>query len=415
MQKEFNPNTIWSSKSVVYKSKRVKLQAQSNFLSFFSTLFDLFKNFTPIISITKLINTKFSKSVGRPKIRSSVNTEYKIFKPAVQEIVKENIKNSIPSIKLKKNNKKTFSFGFKDLKHLRQDFQVFSPKSISYNINFYITKWHIFERFNQIVIGILALISFVFVLYLSLFDTYFLIKNYNISFDESSYLSKKDATSVINKIKNNKFLGILPSNQLWFLNSSNLTYISNAINPEVSSFEVQKRIWPNTAQIKIKTEPILLTLGINGNEYWRISKTGVVITQDDAGLRENLVVVDKPVYFNKSGITFQDISFVNNSQQLNRFWYINWLKNELQKNNIDYIKINIPSLFDTDVVFTTPNGTELKFNSESISKDVQEEKIKNYLKDPSFTEGQKNNKYKYIDFRISKRIFVCNRDLECAR
>jgi hypothetical protein len=415
MQKQFNPNKIWSSKSVAPKSKRVKYSTPTNFLSFFSKPFNNLKNRFSLPIITNFFNIKTGRSVDRPKIRSSKNTEYKIFKPAPKEIVKETIKNSIPSIGLKRNVKKTFSFGFKDLKHLRQDFKSFSLKSVWYNVNFYITKWRVFERFNQLIISSLVLITFLFVAYLSLFDTYFLVKNYTISFENSSYLSKKDTAILIKKIKENKFLGILPSNQLWFLNSSNLTYLSSAINPEVNAFEVEKRVWPNTAQIKIKTEPILLTLGINGNEYWRISKTGAVVTQDDAGIRENLVIVDKPVYFNKSGTTFQDISFVNNSQQFNRFWYIHWLQDVLKKNNLETIKINIPSLFDTDVIVTTANGTELKFNSESISKDVQAEKIKNFLNDPSFVEGQKNNKYKYIDFRISKRIFVCDRSLECAK
>jgi hypothetical protein len=414
MQKQFNPNKIWSSKSVAYKSKRVKRSTPSNFLAFFSSPINSIKTFSPL-SFINFLKSKVGRTVSRPKIRTSKDAEYKIFKPAPKEIVKENLKNSLPLISLSLNSKKTFSFGFKDIKHLRQDFQSFSLKSVWYNINFYITKWRVFERFNQIVISGLALISFTFISYLCLFDTYFLVKNYTVSFEDYSYLSKKDTTLLINKIKTNKFLGVLPSNQLWFLNSSNLSYISNAINPEVSTFEVQKRSWPNTAQIKIKTEPILLTLGINGNEYWRISKTGLVVTQDDAGIRENLVVVDRPVYFNKTGITFQDISFTNNSQQFNRFWYIKWLKEVLVKNNLDVVKINIPSLFDSDVTATTANGTELKFNSESISKDIQEEKLSSFLKDPNFSEGQKNGKYKYIDFRISKRIFVCDKELECAK
>ncbi|MBC7471968.1 MAG: hypothetical protein H7196_01735 [candidate division SR1 bacterium] len=413
MQKQFNPNKIWSSKSAVH-NKRVIHNTQPSFFYFFLVPQALLSKLFSLKKLTSYFNNETSKT-SRPKIRSNKNTEYKIFKPAAKEIVKENIKNAIPLIGLRNKSKKTFSLGFKDLKQLRQEFQVFSFKSIWYNINFYVTKWRIFERFNQILISALAIVSLIFISYLSLFDTYFLIKNYTVSFDDSSYLSKKDTAALLKKIKDNKFLGVLPSNQLWFLNSNNLTYISSAINPEISSFEVQKRVWPNTAQIKIKTEPILLTLGINGNEYWRISKTGAVVTQDDAGIRENLIVVDKPVYFNKSGITFQDISFVNNSQQFNRFWYINWLKKVLIKNNLEFVKINIPSLFDTDVTVTTSNGTELKFNSESISKDVQEEKIISYLKDPSFIDGQKSNKFKYIDFRISKRIFICERGLECDK
>lgn len=414
MQKQFNPNKIWSSKSAVH-NKRVTHNSQLNFFSFFLLPRNFLVRLFSFKQIINSINNKTSKTTSRSKIRSNKNTEYKIFKPATKEIVKENIKNSIPLIGSRNKSKKRFSLGFKNLKQLRQDLQVFSFKSAWYNINFYITKWRVFERFNQILISALAIISFIFISYLSLFDTYFLVKNYTISFDDSSYLSKKDTAILLKKIKDNKFLGVLPSNQLWFLNSSNLTYISSAINSEINTFEVQKRIWPNTAQIKIKTEPILLTLGINSNEYWRISKTGMVVTQDDAGIRENLVVVDKPIYFNKSSITFQDISFVNNSQQFNRFWYIHWLKQVLVKNNLEFVKINIPSLFDTDVTVTTPNGTELRFNSESISKDVQEEKINNYLKDPSFIDGQKNNKYKYIDFRISKRIFTCERGLECDK
>ena len=412
MYNALHPNKIWSSKSAGITRKRAQRTAPINFFSLFTSF-----NLKPF----NILNIFFSKEKPSRKAaskayRPSTETEYKIFKPAAKEIAKETMKNALPVFSMDWiKPKKTFSFGFKGVKDIQKEVKAFSLKSVWYNINFYIVKIRLFERFNQIVVATLAIISLLFISYLSLFDTYFIVKNYTVTFEDSSYLNKKDVSNLVDKVKDSKFLGFLPSNQLWFLNSTNLTYVSKSINPEIESLAVEKRVWPNSAIINIKTEPILMTLGINNSEYWRIGRSGVVVTEDDAGIRDNLVVVDKPVYFNKSGISFQDISFANNSQQLNRFWYIDWLKSELVKNGVDIVKINIPSLFDTDVNITDGSGAELKFNSESIAKDVQSQKIRGFFEDPKLSKDYKENKFKYVDFRISKRIFTCPRGLECDK
>ncbi|NJS41626.1 hypothetical protein HC766_04775 [Candidatus Gracilibacteria bacterium] len=197
---------------------------------------------------------------------------------------------------------------------------------------------------------------------------FFLVKTYSVNFAQGSYIDETKTAELIDNIHKDKFLGLIPNNSLWFLNGSNLTLTAKKFNTEVDSIKVQNRIWPNQAIISVTTEPILLTLGINGDEYWRISKTGKVVSQDTAKLRENLVVVDKPVIFDKSNTDLSNYSFVDNKEQLNRFWFIKWLWRNLDAKEISYNKTTIPSLIDTDVIITTTSGTELLFDINTTTK-----------------------------------------------
>jgi hypothetical protein len=282
-------------------------------------------------------------------------------------------------------------------------------------LKYLFAKWRVLERFNHVMFFSLVGVTLLFISYLSLFDRYFLVKAYTIQFTPESYLSTRDTKELIDTVKDDKLLWVIPSNQLWFLNSQNLSFIAKRSNPEIQSLEVQKRVWPNTAEIAISTEPILLTLGINSNEYWRISKSGEVVTQDEVGMRSNLVVVDKPVIFNKSSTTLKDISFTHNAQQYNRFWYVRWLWDVLKQYNIMVVKTAFPSLFDTDVIVTTDTGTQLKFSSEQIAKDIQEQKIKSFFVEPNNSKAYIERQYTHIDFRVPKKIFLCQKGSECEK
>jgi hypothetical protein len=208
---------------------------------------------------------------------------------------------------------------------------------------------------------------------------------------------------------------VVPSNQLWFLNSQNLTYVAKKSNPEIAHVSVDRRVWPNTTELSITTEPILLTLGINNGEYWRISKEGEIVTQDDAGIREKLVVVDLKVDFNKSDKRLSDISFVNNSTQLNRFWYTIWLWEQLKPFELEIVKTSYPSLFDTDVNIHLSNGTVLNFSSETTSLDGQKKRIESVFSHQKYIAEIKSGVYKYVDFRVFKKLFLCKIGELCAK
>jgi len=149
----------------------------------------------------------------------------------------------------------------------------------------------------------------------------------------------------------------VPNNQYWFLNSQNLTSAMSKFEPEIVDVKVQDRIWPNKVVLEITTQPILLTLGINNGEYWRISQTGKVLSSDEAGLREKLVNVERPISLNRSGVTLQNYSFQDDLPQLNRFWFINWIWKVLELQNYKVLSTTLPSLFDTDIIITLDSGT----------------------------------------------------------
>jgi hypothetical protein len=420
MQKKVSNKTIWSttrkrSASIV----RTKPKRASILSAVSASVGSFTKERTKWISTTlfkKPAEIELKQSSTEPK-KLAKGVEYKVFKPAVQRIVTEQIKQKIP---LKKQSKKTFTLGVKSVNYLKQ-IHSFSPKGVVHFFKYHIERLRIFERFNQFMFGLLVLSTLLFVVYLSVFDTFFLVKTYSVSFNQNdisqSYLDQDETQSLIQSMKDQKFLGIVPSNQLWFLNSSNVSFIGQKINPQIETIEVKRRIWPNVAELSITTKPILLTLAIqvssNENEYWRIAPNGSVISKDDAGLREKLVIVEKPVQYNRVGKSLKDITFEYNTDQLNRFWYTDWLLKELQPYNLDILNVKYPSLFDNDVFIELANGTILKFNHQTTSKEAEQIRIKEFLNNPEFGKQVTQSELQYVDFRISKKLFVCKKGLEC--
>jgi hypothetical protein len=187
--------------------------------------------------------------------------------------------------------------------------------------------------------------------------------------------------------------------------------LSKSNNSQIVSVDITERQWPNQATLLVPTRPILVTLGINNNEYWRISQEGDVLSKDEVGLYEQLVIVENRVEFNKRNTTWKDYSFRSNRDQLNRFWFVVWLKYELQQIGVDIDYISFPSLFDTDVKVYTVGGTILMFNSTSIDKEVLKRRVSIVMNErkAEFDAGQ----YDYIDFRIPRRVYVCRQNTIC--
>ncbi len=397
MKKKYNTDKILRSNS------KKKISIKRNKKSFFGALKS---------STIDRFNSPFGKKPKpiKKKLPSQSETEYKIFKPKKEYFIKSKIKNSINPIKNKK--KSPFSHGNKKLTELSKKVSGFSIKTLPKDIKYQILKYKVAERFNMLMSYMVVLIVSIFTIYISFFDTFFLVKTYTINFVNESYIDDYETDKLFDNIHTDKFLGLLPNNSLWFLNSQNLTYTAQRNNPDINSIKVVDRVWPNKATLEVDLEAILLTLSINDGEYWRINNKGSVVSQDLAGIREKLVVVDKPIIFDKSGTTFRDFSFENYNEQVNRFYYINWLWDLMEEQKIEVSKTEIPSLIDTDVMIYTVSGTKLMFDLNTADKITQKTRFQELFKN-DFLKEEKAGSISYIDFRIPKRIYMCRDGEAC--
>jgi len=279
------------------------------------------------------------------------------------------------------------------------------------------------QRVHRIVVRLLILASIGFIVYLTLFDTYFLVKKYEIVFAKNSYLDSQNVQKIITTFQQQKFLGILPNNQFWFINELSLYHLAREVNSEVTQVKILSRTWPNQVKLEITTKPILVTLGLNnGQEYWRVGQTGRIVSKDEANLRENLVVVEYPVVLTVSGqvgtpqrISFANYSFEQRPNQLNRFWYIIWLWNELDKLQVKVVSTAVPSLSDLDsnVIITTSNNTKLYFDVNTGDATNQARRLKFIFESSTLADKEAKGELAYIDFRFPKRIFVCHKGAKC--
>ena len=253
-----------------------------------------------------------------------------------------------------------------------------------------------------------------FVGYLSFFDRFFLIRDYQIEFAPNSFLSEEATTKMLLNLQKDKFLMLLPYNQYWFINDQNLTLAAQRSTPEVSKVEIIERGWPDKVRLRVHTDPILITLNINKDEYWRVSTDGRITSKDDVGLREQVVVVESPLLLKREDILgYQILRSDDETSQYNRFWYINWLWKQLSNKGIDIARTSIRSLTDQEVVITLANGTDVLFHPTEVSQDNQLKRIE-VLTDTKLQDDLSAGVYEYVDMRFPRRIFVCGKDNGCS-
>jgi hypothetical protein len=283
-------------------------------------------------------------------------------------------------------------------------------------------KFKLVERINYVVALTLFASLGLFVLYLSFFDTTFLIKQYNFVFASGSYVSRSDLELITKQFSTQKLAGILPYNQYWFLNEQNLTQAAQDMYPEITQIRILERQWPDTLKLEITTEPVLLTLAINSNQYWRISQSGRVLSLDDMNLRENVVTVDRSLYVGYSDlpgttqVSFKDYTFEDKQKQKNRFWFIIWLWQQLKSYNLTTIQTILPSLsdYDSDVIVKTNQGTRLIFDVYGVDRPNQEARLKTFF-DSELAVNEQKGQYAYVDFRTPKKFFVCPKASPCDK
>jgi hypothetical protein len=406
-----------TSRAIFPRSKKPAVRATTS--GFFARLFSRFtrkKQYKNLQSIRSNQNSYYKPNLHRKSNFEKKDENFKVFKPSNDHLIKEKVKNSINFGAVKK-----FAFGQKNLDLIGRSTSLLDTKNWLKTLNFYVFKWQLIEKFNRLVALGLIITSLVGFAYISLFDRFFLVKTYAINFGSNSYLDQSQIDTLTKNIRQEKIFGLLPNNGYWFINDYTLTKSVQSQIPEVESVNVTNRIWPNKVELKITTQPILLTLGVIENtqkRYWRISQTGKVLTEDNLNLRENLVEIDRVISFDKPGSSLKDYALEENSAQLNRFWFVIWLWSALKDQGIIVSKTTFPSLLDSDVEITTNKNVRLLFDSAAITKENQLKRIKSVLDTMSggktirskLEEGQLN----YIDFRIPKRVFLCDLGKNCT-
>jgi len=374
-------------------------------------------------SIRKLNkNLIANKTVFKPKAKLIKYNKYKPNRSKDKTKVYEPARNSLKKVYTHPSvvGKVTKTRSFKYTGHW-SDIKIFLLEA-----KFFLQKLRILERLNFVIALLMSISVGSFLSYLIFFDTYFLVKDYQVFFDnhcfedttlsysDCSYLSHKNTAKVLDIVKKSKFLGFVPNNQLWFLNDRNYTFAARKSDFEIINIEIVKRYWPNKAVLKITTKPILLTLQINDNQYWRVSQDGIVLGLDEAGLKERLVKVDSKIEFNTVEGSFEGYTFADNLDQKNRFWFIIWLWQNLQQNGIEIQETKIPSLVDQDVIIQTKSGTKLWFDPLAMTQQNQQKRLNASLnKDSLLRKNMLAGKYKYLDYRFPRKIFICEKGQSC--
>jgi hypothetical protein len=189
-----------------------------------------------------------------------------------------------------------------------------------------ILRW---KSWQNLIFGYLVIFSIVgSFLYISLWDRFFLIRDFEIVFNSQeypSYLSEEEVQKLVKKWQESKIYGIFPNNQYWFANQESLFNTANSLYPNITNIKILQKKWPDKLKVEITTAPILLTLKnskpIISTYYLRVAESGKVVNIDKAGLKENLVNVDLKIA-NISENKIKNLDFSQNNQVYNRLWLL---------------------------------------------------------------------------------------------
>lgn len=370
------------------------------------------KNENKILDSKKL-NDKVSDKLKNIKNQKVKDINSVVLKPRNAQIIAKELNS--------KNNQtlpKFFTFGQKNLTQILDKKPDFL-RTLSQNINLTFRKIKILQTPNKLISGLLIVSLLLFFLYISFFDTYFLVKNWQISFSQGSYLSKNEQEMILNKFSSTKIIGIFPSNQFWFVNDRNLTLLAQNIVPEIAGIRITSRNWPNKIDIEITTLPILLTVGLveNGqNKMWRVLPNGKILTQDKAGIADNLVKIELPINFDQKNFDLQKYPIFEDISQLNRLYFVINLWSYLKEFGILPVQTILPSLnsADKDVFVVLGSGTKLYFDSNKFSRQTQKDRLQSVL-ESGIMDKIKSGELAYVDFRISKRIHICPKNKNCVQ
>ena len=270
----------------------------------------------------------------------------------------------------------------------------------------------LFKHINKIAIALITTILVGGVSYLVFIDQFFLVKNLNIEFKTGSYLSRIDSAKFKKEFESSYF-SIFAKNSIWFASSPFLTSIAKEINPAIESIEIKNRILPNTLELVIQTTPILATIELNNSEKWRVSRNGLLVTQDDINLNEKLVVINNPVIWNSELYKLSQLNLSNIDGQLDKLYFINFTSNNLKQLNHNVTRSELENLESDYITLIIDNSTKLKFNYRKFTIENSSNRLNNIISNAKITRQLREDKIDYIDFRVPENVFVCFKDSKC--
>ena len=360
---------------------------------------NFFKNFS--------LGTAHSIVNGVKKFDNKLSKKNTSKKPLTKIKVQKADNNNF--IKTKLSKKKSISLLLPTNFHFK-DILIYLQKIIAQNF---------LQKFTYLLIKLTVIVSLVSLLYLSIVDTNYLIQDWNLKYPEGVFLDLEQSTKITNKFQDERMLGILPSNQYWFTNDRNLTYLAKTAVPQVKAVKVLNRSFPNklTLEINLIETVATLVLNVNGSQqYWRIDKFGSTFTQDYTSKYTNLVYVDTPIIFEDSNSKLNNLEIIkDNTKQLDKIYFTVFIRQLFEKLNYTPTSIRLSSINSSDGIIDVYLGTNtfIRFDVYKFSKQNVEDRVKEVFKSKLLNEKLKSEEINYIDLSIPKRGYVCYKIYVC--
>lgn len=277
-----------------------------------------------------------------------------------------------------------------------------------------------FKSWKKVIFGYLIIISILAsALYISFWDRYFLVRDYEIELANSqghrSYLSNEQIQSLVETWQQSKNLIFLPNNQYWYANEKSYLEIAKNLYPEITDIEIVQKSWPDTMKIRIYTKPVLATLRLEVDDrtyYLRIGDDGKVINFDKAEVKDSVISVQLKTT-NTTEAELLAYDFSQNSIVYNRLWFIKSLREWFGENQKNIVGIEIPTPIDSDLVITFETGTKFYLNSQNIAWQNQIARLNFFYSYEKWQQENQQGLIKYVDFRINNKIFICYKDRGC--
>ena len=266
------------------------------------------------------------------------------------------------------------------------------------------------------LLGILLLVT---ILYLSFFDTNYVVKNWQLNMAPGSYLDATQQKNIVTSFQNSRLLGIFPSNEYWFLTEPNLTYLAFDNEPSVKKIQIQSRQLPDQATLLVTTQPILATIGItvgDKQEYWRIAKDGEIISRDMSNQYEKLISVDKSISYDQARSDFRATKiFTIYPSMLNKVYFALFAQNLLNQYSTKVVSLSLSSLnvADNGISLTLENGTRIIFDARRFDQATLEERVRAIF-DSELKDQIDSGSLSYVDLRIPRRVFICPKTKPCT-
>ena len=275
------------------------------------------------------------------------------------------------------------------------------------------------QKFTFLFVKLVVIFTLVSFLYLSILDTNYLVQDWAFKYTQDTFLDQEKIEKIVNKFHEERLFGILPSNEYWFANEKNLTYLAKTAVPQVKSIKILSRTFPNKLTLELDLAETISTLVLdinNTKQFWRMDKYGNTFTQDYSGKYINLVYIDTPVIFEDSNKQLSDLDiFKDNSKQLDKIYFTIFIRQLLSSLNYTPSSIRLSSINPADGVVSVYLGvnTFLRFDIYKFDKKNVEDRVREVFNSRTLADKLKSEEINYIDLSIPKKIYVCYKIYVC--